>query len=151
MLWKCSNQESLWRVLCVSTGALERDTSLREEPCVASVTSAVHATKGIWNAHCALLLQNPLGTRQPLPRTLQVGAREETCTTKGEQVVCVESDKGSCVTQQTALLARQKINSPNSVKQCEVIPSKFYKLHFFMSSQAHILQIHSYLDIHRLD
>lgn len=63
------------------TLALERDTSLREE-LVVSVSSTVHAIKGIWNTHCALLLQNPLSTRQPLRHTLQVGACEATCTTK---------------------------------------------------------------------
>lgn len=73
-------------VLCFSTRALERDTSLREE-LVVSVSSTVCAIKGIWNTHCALSLRNPLSTRQPVRHTLEVGAREETCITKGALVV----------------------------------------------------------------
>lgn len=73
-------------MLCFSNRALERDTSLREE-LVVSVSSTVRATKGIWNAHCALSLQTTLGTRQPVEHTLAVGAREEMCGTKGGRVV----------------------------------------------------------------
>lgn len=59
-----------------------------------SVSSTVRATKGIWNARCALSLHNPLGTRQPVGRTLAVGAREQMCVTKGEPVVRCQTRTG---------------------------------------------------------